>query len=92
MKKKTGIAELKANLSAYIKAANGGQTITITDHATPVALLAPYSKNASRSVRIDRELESDVRKRSLKHYTSPLKGKVASLNVLSLLREDRDKR
>ena len=36
------VAELKANLSAYLRAAREGQPVTVCDRDTPVARLVPY--------------------------------------------------
>lgn len=36
-----GVRELKANLSAYLRRAQDGEEITVTDHGVPVARLAP---------------------------------------------------
>ncbi len=36
------VAELKANLSAYLRAARDGQQVTVCDRDTPVARLVPY--------------------------------------------------
>jgi len=41
MKSKVGIAELKAHLSDYVRAAQKGREIVIKDRNTPVAKLAP---------------------------------------------------
>jgi len=35
------IRELKANLSAYVRRAAGGELITVTDRGRPVAVLGP---------------------------------------------------
>jgi len=36
------VAELKAQLSAYLRAARRGQAVTVCDRDTPVARLVPY--------------------------------------------------
>jgi prevent-host-death family protein len=41
MKAKVGIAELKAHLSQYVRAAQKGKEIIIKDRDTPVAKLVP---------------------------------------------------
>jgi prevent-host-death family protein len=40
------VAELKAQLSAYLRAARQGHTITVCDRDTPVARLVPYPATA----------------------------------------------
>jgi prevent-host-death family protein len=39
--KKTGIAELKAHLSEYLRAVRGGEEVLVLDRDTPVAKLIP---------------------------------------------------
>lgn len=41
--KSVKIAELKAQLSAYLRAARRGQAVTVCDRDTPVARLIPYA-------------------------------------------------
>jgi len=36
------VAELKARLSAYLRAARRGHTVTVCDRDTPIARLVPY--------------------------------------------------
>lgn len=57
MKSKVGIAEFKAHLSAYVRAAQKGSEIIIKDRQTPVAKLVPIQepmvgeiRRATRSV------------------------------------------
>lgn len=46
MKKPPGktvkVAELKARLSAYLRAARRGHPVTVCDRDTPIAMLVPY--------------------------------------------------
>ena len=42
------VAELKARLSAYLRAARRGQAITVCDRDTPVARLVPYAASGER--------------------------------------------
>lgn len=39
------VAELKAQLSAYLRAARRGHTVTVCDRDTPVARLVPYAEH-----------------------------------------------
>jgi len=41
------VAELKAQLSAYLRAARRGQAVTVCDRDTPVARLIPYDSAGS---------------------------------------------
>jgi prevent-host-death family protein len=40
--RRVGVAELKARLSSYLRAARRGETVTVYDRDTPVACLVPY--------------------------------------------------
>ena len=44
MKKEVGIAELKAHLSEYVRAASKGKEIVIKDRDTPIAKLTPIQE------------------------------------------------
>jgi prevent-host-death family protein len=47
------VAELKAGLSAYLRAARRGHSVTVCDRDTPIARLVPYSETGdSLSVRL----------------------------------------
>lgn len=48
--KKVKVAELKANLSAYLRAAREGQQVTVCDRDTPVARLVPYEESGDMLV------------------------------------------
>jgi prevent-host-death family protein len=41
------VAELKAQLSAYLRAARQGHAVTVCDRDTPVARLVPYGTTAA---------------------------------------------
>lgn len=77
------VAELKAGLSAYLRAARRGQTVTICDRDTPVARLVP----------IDAETALVVRPRSAEFPTLqsvPLPPPLRSgVDAVALLLEDR---
>jgi prevent-host-death family protein len=40
--RRVGVAELKARLSTYLRAARRGEAVTVYDRDTPVARLVPY--------------------------------------------------
>lgn len=44
MTRKAGVAELKARLSAYLRAVKRGEVVEIYDRDTPVARLVPYKR------------------------------------------------
>jgi prevent-host-death family protein len=45
--KRIGIRELRQNASEYVRAAEAGETIEVTDRGRPVARLAPLPKGES---------------------------------------------
>jgi prevent-host-death family protein len=47
---RVGIAELKARLSAYLRATRRGEAVTVYDRDTPVARLVPYDGGAHDSL------------------------------------------
>jgi prevent-host-death family protein len=51
MKGKVGIAELKAHLSEYVRAAQKGKEVVIKDRETEVALLVPRATARFRTIR-----------------------------------------
>jgi prevent-host-death family protein len=51
MKSKVGIAELKAHLSAYVRAAQKGKEVVIKDRNTEVARLVPGATAGFRTIR-----------------------------------------
>jgi prevent-host-death family protein len=53
-----GIAELKAHLSEYVRAARKGEEIIIKDHDTPVAKLVPFDDPRLTAPRIIRATRS----------------------------------
>jgi prevent-host-death family protein len=44
METKTGIRELKAQLSAYLRQVKAGGTVTITDRGKPIARIVPLAQ------------------------------------------------
>jgi prevent-host-death family protein len=84
--KRVMVSDLKAHLSAYLAAVRGGETILVCDRQTPVARLSPLStwdddlvmQPASRPV-------SDLG--LIKAVPLP-----AGVDVVAILREDRDYR
>jgi prevent-host-death family protein len=69
---RVGIAELKARLSNYLRAARRGETVIVYDRDTPVARLVPYeggprdtlpvrrATRALRSVKLPPPLEREI--------------------------------
>ncbi len=50
-RKTVGVAELKARLSAYLREARRGRSVTICDRDTPVARLVPVDPSTPLIVR-----------------------------------------
>jgi prevent-host-death family protein len=83
MSTKVGIAELKAHLSEYVARAKAGERIVVCDRNTPVAELTPVKKELP--LRPATRPASDVLK------LKGVKTRVP-IDVVALLREDRDQR
>jgi prevent-host-death family protein len=49
---RVGVAELKARLSAYLKAVRRGESVTVYDRDTPVARLVPYENGGQDALRV----------------------------------------
>jgi len=50
---RVGIRELRQNLSVYVRRVKEGETLEVTEHGRPVALLAPLPKGADPIARLD---------------------------------------
>jgi prevent-host-death family protein len=49
---RVGVAELKARLSRYLRAARRGETVTVYDRDTPVACLVPYEGRVQETLHV----------------------------------------
>ena len=85
--KKAMVSELKTHLSSFLAEVRRGQSVVVCDRTTPIARLIPYEpddeagfevRSASMAVRGLRKIRPITPKRSL--------------DVVRLLREDRDAR
>lgn len=81
------IGQLKNKLSAYLRLVRKGAEIIIMDREHPIARITPFEKNEEELTIIEAK-EKDFSK--IKKLSFP-KTKVA-IDVVALLREDRDKR
>lgn len=45
---RTGVAQLKAKLSAYLRRVQRGEEVVVMDRETPVARLVPYAEPGTR--------------------------------------------
>jgi prevent-host-death family protein len=75
------VAELKAKLSEFLRAARGGNPVTVCDRDTPIARLVPYAPAAEPLAfrRASRALHSVPLPRPLPR---PLRRRVDSLAAL----------
>ncbi len=73
------MAELKARLSAYLRAVRRGDAVTVYDRDTPVARLVPYEGGLQASLPV-RKATAALRDVAL---PSPLARDVGSLEVLA---------
>ncbi len=84
--KQAKVSELKAHLSEYLARVRGGETVVVCDRNTPIARLVPYSEPLE-GFRIEgpRSPAGNLRKvRGVKLRRA--------VDVVKLLREDRDQR
>ena len=77
------IADLKAHLSGHLRKVRGGQTLTVLDRDTPIALIVPYDAESPLEVRRATRKPGDLRL-----PTPP----VARIDSLSELLRDRASR
>jgi prevent-host-death family protein len=84
--KRVMVSDLKARLSAYLSAVRGGETVIVSDRRTPIARIVPYAEDRP-GLLIDepRRPARDLVRRKLVATKS-------RLDVLQLLRDDRDQR
>ena len=84
MKKRVKISELKAHLSEYLRHVRRGHTVEVMDRDTPVARLVPFEDRASGL--IVRPAQGKLRDLKLPRRLR------TNIDVVALLREDRDSR
>ena len=84
--KKVMVSELKAKLSAYLSAVRKGETVVVYDQKTPVARLIPYAQ-ALDELGIE---EPVITNREIA-WPKPVRLR-KKVDVVKLLREDRDRR
>ncbi len=49
--KRVGVAELKNNLSRYLRTVEAGEELEVTDHDRPIARIAPVGPRSSLVIR-----------------------------------------
>ena len=84
--KQAMVSELKAQLSAYLSAVRKGETVVVCDRKTPVARLIPYTQ-APDELGIEEPVITDP----VLVWPKPVRLR-KKIDVVKLLREDRDQR
>lgn len=90
--RRIGIRELRQNASEYVRAAESGETIEVTDRGRPVARLAPLPKGESILDRLIAEGKATAAEGDLLDLGPPLPrlpGERSLSEILDDLREDR---
>ena len=79
------VSELKANLSRYLEQVRRGATVTVCDRRTPIARLVPFDGDAG-GLEVREPIEASGRP------AAPRITLGKRIDVVALLREDRDQR
>lgn len=90
--KRVGIRELRQNASEYVRRAEGGETIEVTDRGRPVARLAPLPRAESILDRLIAEGKATPATGNLRDLPPPIPrrpGERPMSEILDELREDR---
>jgi len=91
--RRVGIRELRQNLSVYVRRVKEGETLEVTEHGRPVAVLAPLPKGADPIARLEREgriaRHASGRIEDLGPPLPPVPGAKPLSEILDELREDR---
>ena len=90
---RVGIRELRQNLSVYVRRVKDGETLEVTEHGRPVALLGPLPRSDDPLDRLEREgriaRRATGRLQDLGPPLPPLPGAKPLSVILDELREDR---
>jgi len=89
---RVGIRELRQNASEYVRRAEAGETIEVTDRGRPVARLAPLPKGETILDRLIAEGKATPATRDMRDLPPPLPrrpGEPLLSEILDELREDR---
>jgi len=84
--KRVGIAELKNNLSVYLRSVEQGDEIEVTDRDRPIARIVPV-QTGSAATRVISAKRSFAEVRRRRH--APARWPVSSLDLLLQERRDR---
>ncbi|MCP3797916.1 type II toxin-antitoxin system prevent-host-death family antitoxin [Allokutzneria sp. A3M-2-11 16] len=83
-----GVRELRQNASKYLKRAAAGETLVITEHGVPVAMLAPPPKPSLRDQLIANGELLPGRGRSFPPPLPAAQGERAFSDVLQQMRDE----
>ena len=90
---RVGIRELRQNLSVYVRRVKDGETLEVTEHGRPVALLGPLPRSDDPLDRLEREgriaRRATGRLQDLGPPLPPVPGAKPLSVILDELREDR---
>lgn len=86
-----GVRELRQNLSVYLDRVKKGESLTVTEHGQPVAVLRPLAQSATLLDRLVAEGRVTPPSRSHRQLPRPLAIKLERplSEVLDELRDDR---
>ncbi len=85
MSRSVRIAELKANLSAWLRRVKRGESVTVLDRDTPVAQIVPIDRTRSGALQVRRA------RRPLIDFEPPAPLRLDS-DIVALLLEERGER
>ena len=90
-KQRVGVREIRQNLSVYLDRVKAGESLEITEHGTPVAVLSPLPGRSTQLQRLVAEGRATPATRSWDSLPPPLKIKLERplSEILDELREDR---
>lgn len=84
-----GIRELKQNASAVVALAKDGESVTITEHGKPVAMLIPYPQDILTRLELEGKL---VRGTGSFDFTEIRRAELDGTTLAELLDESRAER
>ena len=84
--KRAMVSELKSHLSAYLASVRSGESVLVCDRQTPIAQLVPLDASAD-DFRIEEAIQPVNSLKSLRGVALRKR-----IDVIALLREDRDQR
>ncbi|HMR50451.1 MAG TPA: type II toxin-antitoxin system prevent-host-death family antitoxin [Arachnia sp.] len=67
-----GVRELRDHLSAHLAVVKNGETIVVTEHGKPVALLSPYRASSRLAALIEQGIAHPPTAPRTRHLPSPV--------------------